>query len=107
VAAPESLDLWCRTARRLLAPGGTLTLIWRAEGLGDVLAALARGFGGPAVVPIHPRPDRSAIRILVAAVKGAATPLRLLPGVFLNDSTGQPTPAAEAVLRGGQPLAME
>ena len=33
-------------AARLLRPRGTLTLIWRADGLGDVLAALAPAFGG-------------------------------------------------------------
>ncbi len=37
---------WVHAARRLLKPGGTLTLIWRADGAGEVLAALGRGFGG-------------------------------------------------------------
>src|SRR6185295_19650508 len=84
-AAPrETLAQWVRRANSLLAPSGTLTLIWRADGLGDVLAALGRGFGGVAVLPVHPKPDAAAIRILVGATKGSRAPLTLLPGLTLN-----------------------
>ena len=41
-APRESLAAWTRTAARLLRPRGTVTLIWRADGLADVLGALAR-----------------------------------------------------------------
>ena len=37
------LAAWVKTAARLLRPRGTLTLIWRADGLADVLAALGAG----------------------------------------------------------------
>ena len=41
-AAPRDvLAAWVKTAVRLLRPRGSLTLIWRADGLGDVLAVLA------------------------------------------------------------------
>lgn len=104
-AAPrETLAQWVRRANSLLAPSGTLTLIWRADGLGDVLAALGRGFGGVAVLPVHPKPDAAAIRILVGATKASRAPLTLLPGLTLNDADGRPTADAEAVLRGGTPL---
>ena len=54
-AAPRSLLVpWVKTAARLLRPRGTLTLIWRADGLADVLAALAPAFGALAVTPVHP-----------------------------------------------------
>ena len=39
------------------AAGGMLTLIWRADGLAEVLAALSAGFGSVAVLPVYPRPD--------------------------------------------------
>jgi tRNA1(Val) A37 N6-methylase TrmN6 len=104
-AAPrETLGLWARRANSLLAPSGTLTLIWRADGLGDVLAALGRGFGGIRVLPVYPRPAAAAIRILVTATKGSRAPLTLLPGFMLNDAQGRPTAAAEDVLRGGAAL---
>ena len=88
-------------ASRLLTPHGTLTLIWRADGLGDVLAAL-QGFGGIAgsCRSIQSR-RRAAIRVLVSAVKGGAAPLVLLPPLILNDADGKPSAEAEAILRGG------
>ena len=85
----------------LLHSAGTLTLIWRADGLAEVLAALERRFGGIAVLPVHGRAGQPAIRVLVRASKGSRAPLALLPGLMLNDEEGRPTAEAEAVLRDG------
>jgi tRNA1(Val) A37 N6-methylase TrmN6 len=106
VSAPDGIAPWLRSADRLLAPRGSLTLIWRADGLADVLAALARRFGAVAVLPVHPRPDAPAIRVLVRAVKASRAPLALLPALTLADAHGRPTPDAEAVLRHGVALAL-
>jgi tRNA1(Val) A37 N6-methylase TrmN6 len=103
-AAASTLEAWIHAARRLLKPGGTLTLIWRAEALGEVLAALGRGFGGIAILPVHPKSDAAAIRVLVRAEKGSAAPTTLRPGFVLNDATGKPSPTAERVLRGDETL---
>jgi tRNA1(Val) A37 N6-methylase TrmN6 len=101
-----TLALWVRTAARLLRPAGSLTLIWRADGLADVLSALAHGFGEIAVLPVHPAPSKPAIRILVRAVKGSRAPFALLQGLVLNDEAGSPADAAEAVLRHGAALSL-
>jgi tRNA1(Val) A37 N6-methylase TrmN6 len=104
-AAPrEALGVWIRTAARLLRPDGTLTLIFRADGLADLGHALAAGFGAVTVLPIYPKPDQPAVRILVRATKASRAPLVLLPGLVLNDALSQPTPQAEAVLRAGLTL---
>jgi tRNA1(Val) A37 N6-methylase TrmN6 len=95
---------WFNSAQRLLGVGGTVTLIWRADGLVDLLAALARGFGAVAVQPVHPRADAPAIRVLVRAVKGSRAPLALLPALVLAGADGRPSAAAEAVLRHGGTL---
>jgi tRNA1(Val) A37 N6-methylase TrmN6 len=102
-AAPGTLAAWTRTAARLLADGGALTLIWRADDLAQVLAALG-AFGAIALMPVHPKPDAPAIRILARAIKGARAPLQLLPGLTLNDADGRPSAQAEAVLRDGEDL---
>jgi tRNA1(Val) A37 N6-methylase TrmN6 len=104
-AAKATLVSWVRTAARLLRPRGTLSLIWRADGLRDVLEALASGFGAVTVRPVHPKPEEPAIRVLVCATKASRAPLALLPGLILADRAGRPTPEAEAVLRAGLPLA--
>jgi tRNA1(Val) A37 N6-methylase TrmN6 len=102
-----ALTAWVRTAARLLRPRGTLSLIWRADGTPEVLAALAPAFGAIMLMPVHPKPDAAAIRILVRATKASGAPLELLPGLVLADVKGNPTAEAEAVLRlgSGLPLA--
>jgi tRNA1(Val) A37 N6-methylase TrmN6 len=100
-----TLARWVVRASHVLAPSGTLTLIWRADGLDDVLAALL-GFGDIAIRPVHPKPGAAAIRVLVRAIKGSATPLSLLPALTLNGADGKPSAEAEAVLRGGAALPM-
>jgi tRNA1(Val) A37 N6-methylase TrmN6 len=103
-ASDETPMVWLRAAARLLRPTGVVTLIWRADGLANVLAALAMEFGAVSILPIHPKPDIAAIRVVVRAVKGGGGPLSLLPGVVLADADGKPSAAAEAVLREGAVL---
>jgi tRNA1(Val) A37 N6-methylase TrmN6 len=107
MAGPTTLEAWVHAARRILRPSGRLTMIWRAEGVAEVLAALTRGFGSLSLQPVHPDPGRPAIRILVAAVKGGRGPTQILNGLTLNDATGVPDKTIAAVLagRGGLTLA--
>jgi tRNA1(Val) A37 N6-methylase TrmN6 len=100
-AAGDLLPRWVRSAARLLQPAGTLTIIWRADGLADVLRALDGTFGMVMVLPVHGKPEDPAIRLLVRASKGRRGPLALLPAFMLNDRSGRPTAEAEAVLRSG------
>jgi tRNA1(Val) A37 N6-methylase TrmN6 len=104
VAKPGSLPAWIRTAARLLRPRGTLCLIFRADGLAEVLSLLGPGFGAATVLPVYPRADRAAVRVLVRATRESRGPLVLLPGLTLTDANGQPTPESEAVLRAGAAL---
>ena len=48
-----TLESWIHAARRILKPKGVLTLIWRADGIAEVLAALDRGFGSLEILPVH------------------------------------------------------
>jgi tRNA1(Val) A37 N6-methylase TrmN6 len=105
-AARDTLFRWIDVAAQLLRPAGVVTLIWRADGLDAVLAALAGDFGAVAVLPVHPKPHAAAIRVLVRAVKASRAPLALLPGLLLADQAGRPTQEAEAVLREGALLAL-
>jgi tRNA1(Val) A37 N6-methylase TrmN6 len=106
-AAPDAaLADWVEAAARLLHSAGTLTMIWRADGLAHVLAALEPDFGGVAVKPVHGRAGQPAIRILVRASRGSRAPLGLLLGLDLNDASGRPTMVAENILRHGQALAL-
>jgi tRNA1(Val) A37 N6-methylase TrmN6 len=105
-ASEVTLEHWLRTAARLLRADGVVTLIWRADGLAEVLAALSKDFGAITVLPVHPKPGAAAIRVLVRATKGNRAPLALLPGFLLADADSKPSAAAEAVLRKGEALSL-
>ena len=101
----DLLQRWLACADVLLKPRGVLTLIWRADELNGVLAALAARFG-TAVMPLLPRDGAAPIRILIRVVKDGGGASTFAPALVLNDAQGQPTAAAEAVLRGGQKLTL-
>ena len=108
VAAAETLERWIHASRRILKSGGNLVMIWRADGIADVLAALDRGFGSLMILPVHADVASPAIRVLIRATKGGRAPTRLLTGLVLNDEAARPTPDAAKVLAGAGllPLAM-
>ncbi len=107
VATAATLESWIHAARRTLKSGGVLTLIWRADGLAQVLAALDRGFGSVAILPVHGDPTAPAIRIIVRATKGGRAPLRIHPALMLNDKSAVPNKEVQEILagKGGLPLA--
>jgi tRNA1(Val) A37 N6-methylase TrmN6 len=98
-----ALTDWVAAARRLLRPGGVLTLIFRADGL-PALIDLVDGFGAVTVMPVHPKPGAAAIRVLLAAVKGSRAPFAIRQGLVLAGPDGTPTAWTEAILRQGQAL---
>lgn len=101
VLAAGGLDDWVRVAAATLAAHGRLALIFRGDGLAEILAATAGRFGAVAIRPIHPRADAPAHRLVVAAVKGSRAAPRILPGLVLHPPGGNGyLPAAEAILRG-------
>lgn len=107
-AGADTLEEWIHAARRILKSGGVLTLIWRADGLAKLLAALDRGFGSLAILPVHGAAAAPAIRVLIRAVKGGRAPTALYPGLMLKDQSGLPNKQVEEILtgRGALPLAM-
>lgn len=107
VAREETLHAWVHAARRLLRSNGVLTLVWRADGIADVMAALSRGFGSIAILPVHGEAGKPAIRVLVRAVKGGRAPTRLLPGLMLNDESDVPAKEVRAILEGRAALPLE
>jgi tRNA1(Val) A37 N6-methylase TrmN6 len=91
VATGTTLACWIHAARRMLKSGGVLTLIWRADALPEILAALDRGFGSLGILPVHGDAATPAIRVLVRAIKGGKAPAVLYPGLMLNNA-----PSAES-----------
>jgi tRNA1(Val) A37 N6-methylase TrmN6 len=99
-ASPTTLEGWIHAARRVLKSGGALTLIWRADGITEVLTALGRGFGSLEILPVHAEAAKPAIRVLVRAAKGGRAPVQIYPGLLLNDESTVPNRVAAAILAG-------
>ena len=98
-AGPSALAAWIAAAMALVAPGGLLILIHRAEALPAILATLATRAGEITVLPVYPWPGSRAGRVLVRGKKGSRAPLAIAPPLVLHDGTGF-TAAAEAIHRG-------
>jgi tRNA1(Val) A37 N6-methylase TrmN6 len=98
------LDRWMRFAASMLRPGGTVTLIHRAEALAEVLAAVEGRFGDARVRPMHPFAGKPASRVLVQARKASRAPLVLLPGIVLHEADRSFRADIDAVLRRGAAL---
>lgn len=99
--ADDGLAGWASFLLKAVREGGTLTLIHRADRLGDLLALLGPKAGSFQVRPIHPFADAPAKRVLVRAVKTGRAPLQLLPALILHPREGaKHTEEAEEILRG-------
>jgi tRNA1(Val) A37 N6-methylase TrmN6 len=100
VATAATLESWIHAGRRILKSGGILTLIWRADGLAEVLAALDRGFGSLKILPVHGDPTVPANRVLIRATKGGKAPAEIHPGLMLNEASTVPNKWVQEILAG-------
>jgi len=95
------LAAWSGFLLKAVREGGAITVIHRADRLGDLLALLGEKAGSFRVRPVHPFADAPAKRVLVRAIKTGKAPLVLLPPLVLHDRDGGKHSAqAEAILRG-------
>jgi tRNA1(Val) A37 N6-methylase TrmN6 len=100
VMHPETFEQWIRTAAAIVKPGGALALIARPASLQPILAALDGRFGGARIVPVHPRAEEDAIRIVIRARHGSRGGLSLCPPLVLHDGGNAFTPRADAICNG-------
>ena len=100
VATAATLESWVHTSRRILKSGGALSLIWRADGLAEVLAVLDRGFGSLKILPVHGEVTTPAIRVLVCATKGGKAPVQIHAALLLNDESALPNKQVQEILAG-------
>ncbi|MEZ5912653.1 MAG: methyltransferase [Paracoccaceae bacterium] len=104
------LAQWVDAAARRLRPGGWLTLIQRADRLGELLSAVDTRLGSLAILPMAPREGRPANRVILRARKGGRGALRLLAPFVVHEGPdhrgdGEDLSAmARSVLRGGGSL---
>ena len=95
---------WIAAGLARVAAGGTLTLIVRADRLGEALQAAPQH--GVAIFPLWPHGASPAKRLILQIRKDSGAPLVVHPGLVLHDGHGGYTPQADAVLRGAASLAL-
>jgi len=101
----QGLAAWLTPLAAVLREGGALTLIHRADRLGDILAALAPKIGSIQIRGVHPFADVPAKRVLVRGVKTGKAPMVLRPPLVLHDRAGaKHLPEVELILRGDAAL---
>jgi tRNA1(Val) A37 N6-methylase TrmN6 len=95
-----SFEGWLRTAAAVVRPGGGVAIIARPDSLEPMLAALKGRFGGAAILPIHPRAEAPAIRIVLRAVRGSRAGLALHPPLVLHEEGDRFSERADAINNG-------
>lgn len=105
VLGPGGLEDWARAAVSLLEPRGRLSIIYKGDGLGELLPVLADRVGEISIFPLFPRAGVAAHRLIVSGVKGSRAAPRLLPGMVLHPGgTGRYLPEPDAILKGERGL---
>lgn len=107
-AAPlAEWDLWLRFLAAFTRPGGTVTLIHRADALPRLLDAIGGRFGGLVLFPLFARAGGPAIRLIIQGTKGSRRPLQMRPGMVLHRDDGGFTEEADAILRHARALTLD
>lgn len=83
---------------------GTLTIVYRADRLDELIARLHRRVGDLRIFPLWPRDGVAAKRVLVQGRKGTFGQLNLLPGMALHGSVERYTEDAKRILWDGEAL---
>lgn len=100
---PEGLfESWIRSAAAVVKPRGFVAIIARPVSLAPVLAAFAGRFGEAEIVPVHPRLDAPAIRIVVRARRASRGALALMPPLVLHDGPGEGFSARADAINNGK-----
>lgn len=111
-ALGESAPLadWVKTAFKRLKPKGYFHMVIKADRLDDALASMARKFGSMEILPIAPRPGRTAELVILRGRKEGRAKLRLCAPLILHQGNAhqgdqeQYTPEIAHVLRDGHGL---
>lgn len=79
------LSAWLACAAKRVRPGGTVTVIQRADRLGDLLGAVPRSLGSAQIWPVAPRVGREAALVLLRWIGQGRAALRLHAPLILHE----------------------
>jgi len=98
VEGGADLNDWLSFLLKRTKPGGTVTVIHRADRLPDIMAWFRDHHASLTVLPILPTDDRPANRVLVRAVKSSKARFQLRSGLVVHDGFGEYSEMARKIL---------
>lgn len=101
-----SLKGWVNFCVNMARHKGTITFIYRADRLDELLSRLYGRVGDIRLCPLWPRSGESAKRVLVQGRKGVSGGMSVLTGLTLHGAGDDYTIEAQAILREGSELDM-
>ncbi|HKU93887.1 MAG TPA: methyltransferase [Vineibacter sp.] len=104
VESTADLAIWLDYCLRVVRPGGTVSVVHRADRLPELIARLRPHVVDLAVLPLLPRAGAAPKRVMLRARRGTGGAILTVPGLVLHDASGGYTPQADAILRDAAPL---
>jgi tRNA1(Val) A37 N6-methylase TrmN6 len=93
------LKVWIDFCLLMVRPKGTLTLIFPADRLEEVLPLFRPKSGEITIYPLWPGPHKPAKRLLIRVRKNSHAVTRLFPGLVLHSPEVHYTAEADKILR--------
>jgi len=95
---------WMRFCVHKVKNKGTVTIIYRADRVDEVISHLYRRVGELKIMPLWPRVGVPAKRVIIQGRKGMHGAASILPGLALHGSVERYTPEAKEILWDGKAL---
>lgn len=103
---PDNMfEQWIRTAAAVVRPGGSIAIIARPGSMREILEALAGRFGHLKIVPVQPRPNAAAIRMIFIGTRASRAGLAFQPALIMHHEEGNDfSERADAINNGAASL---
>ncbi len=99
-----TLQDWVDCAYKNLKSRGSLSMIHQAAQTDTIIRALGTRFGATEIIPLWPKADVEAKRVIIRSYKERKSPARIHSGIVMHQENGDYTPKAENILREAAPL---
>jgi tRNA1(Val) A37 N6-methylase TrmN6 len=102
----DDIDIkdWVGCAFDHIKGQGSLTMIHRSGQVDRIIQALGKRFGRTEIIPLWPRENVPAKRVIIRCWKHKKTESVMHPGLTLHQENGEYTPEAQSILRDAQGL---
>jgi tRNA1(Val) A37 N6-methylase TrmN6 len=104
VESTSSLKSWVDFCVRMVQPKGTVTFIYTADRLDDLMLHASERLSELVLFPLWPKENRAAKRFLLRGRKNVEKPMTIASGLVLHDESGAYSQSAQAILRAGKSL---